>query len=107
MPFVATVLYPQREGATFDMKYYLDTHMPLVDRIWKPAGLEKWEIQKLDLGMGGEKPPYSVAALLTFPDQATCTAALGLAGSAEIFGDIPKFSSEQPVVMAGAVVGSG
>ncbi|KAL6850864.1 hypothetical protein ACO1O0_007990 [Amphichorda felina] len=104
MPFIATVLYPQREGATFDMKYYIDTHMPLVSRIWSPVGLEKWEVQRLDVGTGGEKPPFTVAALLTFKDEATWTGAQALPAAAEIFGDIPNFSSEQPVLFGGSVV---
>lgn len=35
-----TVVYPAKEGAKFDMDYYLKSHMPLVEKTWKSYGLK-------------------------------------------------------------------
>ncbi|KAJ3454560.1 hypothetical protein MRS44_013160 [Fusarium solani] len=107
MCYVSNVLYPQRDGATFKMKYYLDTHMPLVAKHWKPAGLQKWEVVEMNLAPQGAKPAFNVAAILTWKDQASCEAALALEGTQEIFGDIPKFSTEQPIFVGGTIVSRG
>ena len=34
------VLYPAKEGAKFDLDYYLATHMPLVSKHWSGLGLK-------------------------------------------------------------------
>ncbi len=37
---VVMVMYPENEGATFDMDYYLSTHMKLVGDKWGDMGLK-------------------------------------------------------------------
>lgn len=45
MPAVVTVAYPRPEGAVkFDIKYYIDKHMPLVGKTWGPKGLKSWTV---------------------------------------------------------------
>lgn len=43
------VAYPSttKEGGetTFDMDYYLSTHMEMIDRFWKKHGMKSWEVQ--------------------------------------------------------------
>lgn len=41
-PAHVSVLYPRK--ATFDMKYYLATHMPLVKKHWAQHGLTKYTV---------------------------------------------------------------
>ena len=43
---VVTVMYPENEGATFDMDYYLSTHMKLVGDKWGGMGLKGARILK-------------------------------------------------------------
>lgn len=107
MPAHASVLYPRREGATFDMKYYIDTHMPIVEKGWKPTGLLKWEIIEFDEEVAGDKTPYSVAAILTFKDADTRGASMGGPATKGIMDDIPNFSSEKPVIFTGSIVSQG
>ena len=37
---VVTVMYPEKEGATFDMDYYLSNHLKLVGDKWGGMGLK-------------------------------------------------------------------
>ncbi len=106
MSYVSSVIYPRRDGATFDMKYYIDHHMPLVDRHWKPAGLLKWEVVEFDSARDGSEAPFSVMALLTWKDQASYTTAHAGSGTAEILGDVPRFSTEKPTFISGRIVSS-
>ena len=52
MTIKIVVLYPNPEGATFDMDYYLATHMPLVSESWSQYGLKGWEV--VQFGPGGK-----------------------------------------------------
>jgi hypothetical protein len=40
MPTSITVLYPNVDDATFDMKYYTDSHMPMVAEEFKEFGFK-------------------------------------------------------------------
>ena len=42
MPAHISVLYPR--AATFNMEYYLATHMPLVKKSWAQYGLKKYTV---------------------------------------------------------------
>jgi hypothetical protein len=49
------VLYPSREGATFDMAYYLGKHLPLVEQLFSPAlkGLSRPRSLPIRIGSWG------------------------------------------------------
>jgi hypothetical protein len=38
----------------------LNTHVPLVDRVWGPQGLERTEVRKLTAAADGSAPPYQI-----------------------------------------------
>lgn len=46
MPIEVTVLYPNVSDATFNLDYYLKTHMPLVVKEFGPHGLKGWKVAK-------------------------------------------------------------
>ncbi|KAF2253586.1 hypothetical protein BU26DRAFT_225641 [Trematosphaeria pertusa] len=97
-PAQASVLYPRKDGATFNMAYYLSTHMPLVASSWAKYGLKRWSVTQL-----GPDSPYSVLVWESL--EAFDKAAKG-AEAGDVFGDIERFSSEQLVLCAGEVVRS-
>ncbi|KZZ96118.1 Dimeric alpha-beta barrel [Moelleriella libera RCEF 2490] len=89
-----TILYPS--GHDFDLKYYLDTHMPLVSAQWKQDGLRSWEITQLDAGQ-----PFQVQALLRWDSVAAWDAASTGPHGESVFADIPNFTTAQPVAVKG------
>jgi uncharacterized protein (TIGR02118 family) len=95
-----TVLYPRQEGGTFDMQYYLDTHMPLCRRLLGPA----LKNVAVDEGLAGtELPaPYVAVCHLTFESQESMQAVL-LEHQAELGADIPNYTNVQPVFQASRV----
>jgi uncharacterized protein (TIGR02118 family) len=98
--FVVTVLYPAK--ATFNMDYYMQTHMPLVRDGWR-AWLKGDSVVKVAGSPAGE-PTYQVITQLSFESQEGFQAAFGAAG-AKIMGDIPNFTDGEPVVQLGATIG--
>ncbi|KAH9826877.1 Ethyl tert-butyl ether degradation [Teratosphaeria destructans] len=97
MAGIVTVLYPK--GVTFNMDYYLSTHMPLVQSKWGQYGLVHWKVLQFR-----EEDPYLVQATLEFES----TDAFGKAAAgpevADIMADIKNFSDKEPVIMPGTVL---
>lgn len=104
MSFSVSVLYPSAPDAKFDMDYYLKTHMPLVQSHWQQYGLKDWKVVKFQPGADGSKP-YDVQAILTFENAQSLATASEKAGG-PVFGDIPNFSNQQPVLINGDLMAS-
>ncbi|PQE08927.1 Ethyl tert-butyl ether degradation protein [Rutstroemia sp. NJR-2017a WRK4] len=95
---IVTVMYPKTETSTFDMNYYMKTHMPLVQEKWGPHGLQNWTIYELD-----GKDGWSVQALLYW-DSMESFAKAAEAEAEKIMADVPNFSSEKPLLVKGTEV---
>jgi uncharacterized protein (TIGR02118 family) len=93
---LVSVMYPNSSGSTFDHDYYLRKHIPLVKERWGRMDLENLRLVR---GVGtpdGSPPPYQVMALLSFRSMEAYQKAAA-AHAQEIFDDIPRFTSVQPV----------
>ncbi|KXT17480.1 hypothetical protein AC579_5694 [Pseudocercospora musae] len=105
MPVVTNVMYPNEDDATFDMKYYTETHMPLVDKHWKELGLIGWSVAKFESGHPpGSKPLYSVATTLVWQSREHAEKALTHESAQQVFSDVPNFSNKEPILLAGDIV---
>jgi uncharacterized protein (TIGR02118 family) len=98
-----SVMYPYRANAKFDMDYYCDSHMPLVQRSLRPA-LKGLAVDKgLAGGAPGTSPAYVAVGHLLFDSVADFEAAFGPAADA-IMGDIPKYTDIEPVLQISEVM---
>jgi uncharacterized protein (TIGR02118 family) len=97
-----SVLYPNGPGATFDMAYYLSSHMPMVGRKLGPA-LKGMAVEE---GLGGAQPGSPAAYLamghLYFASVEDFGAGFAQHG-AEIQADIPNYTNTLPVIQISAV----
>jgi uncharacterized protein (TIGR02118 family) len=100
---VVSVMYPTTPGAKFDMDYYLGTHMPLVGARCKLFGMTDAKVLRGAGAPGGAAAAYSVIALLTFGSVEQFQSAMEKHG-AEILGDIPNYTSIQPVIQISDVL---
>jgi uncharacterized protein (TIGR02118 family) len=99
-----SVLYPATPGSRFDWDYYLGPHVELVNRIVRPLGLVKVEI---DRGIGGFPPgapaPFHAVGHLFFNTLADFQAALS-ATAPELIADQARYTDVQAVLMVSEVV---
>ena len=96
------ILYPNTAGLRFDMGYYVDRHMPMVQaRIG--AACTGFTV---DAGMAGGAPgqtaPFVAIGALLVTSVEAFGAAMGQHG-AEIMGDISNYTDAQPVIQISEV----
>jgi uncharacterized protein (TIGR02118 family) len=92
-----SILYPNKSGSHFDAGYYLNTHVPLAERLLGPA----LKGVSVDIGLSGAAPgepaPYAAIGYLTFESVEAFSSAF-LPSAAELVGDIPNYSDIEPVI---------
>jgi uncharacterized protein (TIGR02118 family) len=97
-----SVLYPNSAGATFDMAYYLNSHMPMVKQKLG-AALKGMAVEE---GLGGGQPgapaTYIAMGHLTLDSVEAFQAQLATHGAA-IMADIPNYTNTQPVIQISQV----
>jgi uncharacterized protein (TIGR02118 family) len=95
-----SVLYPKTSESTFDLDYYLQTHIPRVKSRWSGMGLQRVDLVQGTAEVSGGVPPYELMAQLTFLTEDALNQALARHGQ-EILGDIPNFTNVQPLMQVG------
>jgi uncharacterized protein (TIGR02118 family) len=96
------VIYPNKDGAKFDMNYYLTSHIPMVKKVLGSALKGCTVEQGLGGGAPGTKAEFSVLCHLRFDSVESFQQAFGpVAG--QIQGDIKNYSSEAPFVQVSDV----
>ena len=99
MAITITVLYPNTQGSRFDMDYYVNTHIPLVEEHWGGGkGLTSVKLLKgAATADPATPPPYQVIAVLGFESLQAFQAAAKESG-ALVIGDIVNFTDVGPIV---------
>lgn len=97
-----SVLYPNSPGATFDMDYYLERHMPLVRKKSGPACKGTGVDQGIAGGASGEPATYVAMGHLLYETVEDFQSVFAQHGEA-LLADIPNFTNTQPVIQISAV----
>jgi uncharacterized protein (TIGR02118 family) len=91
-----SVLYPNSEGSRFDLDYYLNTHMPMVQSEVGSA----LKGMGVDAGLAGGTPgvpaPYAAIGHLIFDSLEDFQASFGPKAHT-IFADVPNYTDITPV----------
>ncbi|WP_461303453.1 EthD family reductase [Aureisphaera sp.] len=98
-----TILYPNADGKTFDMDYYSQKHMPMLEELFGDS-LKKIAI---DEGLGGRTPdesiPFLAIGYLYFDTLLEYQNSFG-PHAEEITGDIPNYTNIRPIVQISRVL---
>jgi uncharacterized protein (TIGR02118 family) len=89
-----SVLYPNREGATFDVDYYCQKHMMRVQQLL--AGSLRGMGVDQGIGKAESPPPYIAVGYLMFDAVEDFQLALETHGPA-LLADIPNYTNTKPV----------
>jgi len=96
------VFYPSNPGGKFDMKYYLEKHIPMVKQKCGPALKNVAVEQGVAGGQPGAPITYSVIAHLSFDSVDAFQSAFG-PNAPQILGDVPNYTDIQPIVQISEV----
>ena len=98
--YKVTLLYGQpADTAAFD-KYFLETHLPLAERL---EGYLKMELTHFVNGPSGEKPPFYKMSELYFVDKHSLQHSLDTPEGKAMVSDFEKFASGGVQVIFGSV----
>jgi len=97
-----SVLYPYSQGKGFDMKYYVEKHMPMVKQKLGSACKSIAVEQGIAGGAPGTPPTYVAMGHIYCESVGAFQAALG-PHAAEIMADIPNFTPIQPIIQISEV----
>ena len=97
-----SVLYPGGPGSTFNMRYYLDRHIPMVRAKLGAACKSAAVGQGLGGATPGSPPAFSAIGHLYFESVEAFQAAFGPHAGA-IMGDIPNYTNVQPTIQVSEV----
>lgn len=96
------ILYPNGEGKTFDMDYYVNKHMTLAKTLMG----DSVKIISIDKGLAAGAPdtpvPYLAMGYFYFESMSAFKNAMGPA-RAKLVADVPNFTNIQPVVQISEV----
>lgn len=97
-----SVYYPNTPGSSFDMDYYINTHMGICRDQLGPA-LKGVQVEE---GLGGAVPgapaPYVAIGHLLFDSVDAFSAAFAPV-AATILGDIPKYTNVEPTIQVSLI----
>jgi len=92
-----SVLYPNKPGSHFDVEYYLNTHMPMADKLLGTA----IKATSVEIGRAGatpdETPPFAAICGFTCETVQEFNNAF-LPVAAQLQGDIPNYTNIEPMI---------
>jgi uncharacterized protein (TIGR02118 family) len=91
------VLYRHSDSATFNMNYYLDTHIPLIRRLLGAALKGVLVQQGTGGGAPGTPPEYGVITVLSFESLEAFQAVFPPHAPA-VMADLANFTNVQPTI---------
>ncbi|MGD8523161.1 MAG: EthD family reductase [Desulfobacterales bacterium] len=97
-----SVLYPNEEGKKFDMDYYLNSHIPMVNEKIGAALKGRGVEQGLSGVEPGSPPTYVAMAHLLFDSVEAFQSAFGPHAEA-IMADVPNYTDVQPTIQISEV----
>lgn len=87
-----SALYPAAGYGRFDWAYYMDKHIPMIERVLAPFGLQRVEVDQGVAGFAPGAPPnYLAICRMYFDSIENFQAAVGAVGN-DIFADIPNYT---------------
>ena len=101
--YKVSVMYPNQEGAEFDIDYYRTIHMQLVEKHLKPFGLVKTGVDKGISGGGDAPAPYVCMGHLYFDTREGYDNGIAEVGTI-LRGDIRNFTDIAPIRQISEVI---
>jgi uncharacterized protein (TIGR02118 family) len=94
---VVTILYPRTDDSTFDMDYYVGSHMPMFAEVVGEA-CQGWGAAAVPAGK------YAAFGWMSVTSKDAFDAAMAEGGS-KVIGDVPNYTNVRPEMIVGEYAG--
>jgi len=95
-----SVMYPNGDGATFDMDYFRDSHLVLVRHLL--GGMLKGIAVDQGIDQPGSPAPFLAIGHLMFDSVEDCQSAMNTHGP-RLMADVPNYANTQPTIQVSEV----
>ncbi|MBK8565679.1 MAG: EthD family reductase [Saprospiraceae bacterium] len=93
-----SIYYPNANDIRFDLEYFRTKHLPMIDHLLNPMGLQKVIVEQgIGTPMPSEPAPYAVITRLLFNNIEEMEMGMGHCGTA-LMDDVANFFNHQPIV---------
>ena len=99
-----TITYRNGADVHFDFDYYVNTHMPLIMRLYGKS-ISRFELRRGQPGADGAAPPYIATITIWIADSAAFDAAAA-EHQAGIRADVSKFTNATLIAQRDKIVGT-
>ncbi len=99
-----TIVYQNGPDVRFDFDYYVNTHMPLIMRLYGKS-ISRFELRRGQPGADGAAPPYVATITIWIADAAAFDAAAA-EHQAGLRADVPKFTNATLIAQRDRIVGT-
>jgi uncharacterized protein (TIGR02118 family) len=99
-----TIVYQNGPDVRFDFDYYVNTHMPLIMRLYGKS-ISRFELRRGTPGADGALPPYVATITIWIADPAAFDAA-AVEHQAGLRADVPKFTNATLIAQRDKIVGT-
>jgi uncharacterized protein (TIGR02118 family) len=96
-------VYADRPGARFDMDYFLNRHLPLVQRLLGDHGLLSLRVVEGKATLDGGPGPYRIVSELTFASPEAFGEAMSAHGAA-LAADTANYTDLEPAIQFSEVL---
>jgi uncharacterized protein (TIGR02118 family) len=99
-----TIVYQNGPDVRFNFDYYVNTHMPLIMRLYGKS-ISRFELRRGQPGADGAAPPYVATITIWIADGAAFDAAQA-EHQAGLRADVPKFTNAALIAQRDRIVGT-
>ena len=99
-----TIVYQNGTDVRFNFDYYINTHMPLIMRLYGKS-ISRFELRRGQPGADGAPPPYVATISIWIADGAAFDAAQAQ-HQAGLRADVPKFTNATLIAQRDRIVGT-
>jgi uncharacterized protein (TIGR02118 family) len=99
-----TIVYENGPDVRFNFDYYINTHMPLIMRLYGKS-ISRFELRRGQPGADGAAPPYVATITIWIADGAAFDAAQ-VEHQAGLRADVPKFTNAVLIAQRDRIVGT-
>ena len=99
-----TIVYQNGPDVRFDFDYYVNTHMPLIMRLYGKS-ISRFELRRGQPGADGALPPYVATITIWIADPAAFDKAAA-EHQAGLRADVPKFTNATLIAQRDKIVGT-